>query len=341
MKAAAFSATPSAARDDWRLQLLQNRVLGVAGFVVLLVLFFSIFNPNFATLGNLNTIALNAAILVIVAAGSAIVVITRNFDLSVGSTVALASYVGLDIIRQNAEAGPILVIAPVLIGTVCGAFNGLLVAYFRVPSVIATLGTMSVFRGLAFLYADGGQINAQDLPSWVSATASTTITGLSLFVIIAVTVVAVTAFLLLRLPLGRQMYAVGSNPEAAAFYGLNAKRVVFFAYVACGTLTGLAAFLFAARSSWIVPYLAQGLELTALAAAVIGGVSVLGGSGSVAGAAIGAVALAALDNGLVLLGAPEAVRLFIQGIAIVIAVVVDAIIQRRVRDLFKIIRQRA
>jgi rhamnose transport system permease protein len=307
---------------------------------VLLCLFFSGLAANFGTVSNLNTIALNGAILVVVACAEAIVVITRNYDLSVGSTVALASYVGLDMVRIFPGAGPVLVLAPIAIGGLCGAVNGGLVAYGRVPSVIATLGTMSIFRGLAFLYANGHQINAKDLPPWVSGTATSHVFGISTLVLIACAVVALAAFMLARLRIGRQIYAIGSNPEAALFYGLDARRVVFRAYVMTGLLTGLAAYLFAARASWIVPYLAQGLELTALAAVVVGGVSVLGGSGTVVGAAIGAVTLATLDNGLVLLGASEFARLFIQGAAIVLAVVVDAVLQRRIRELLKAMRSR-
>ena len=279
----ASAAVPASRR--W-LRLLQNRALGVGAFLGLLALFFAGLAPNFATVANLNTIVLNATILVVVACAEAIVVITRNYDLSVGSTVALASYVGLDVIRLFPQAGPVLILVPVAIGALCGVVNGLLVAYGRLPSVIATLGTLSIFRGLAFVYANGRQINAQDLPAWVGGTASSHVFGVSTLVIVAVAVVrrhSLHARAMLRF--GRQIYAIGSNPEAAVFYGLNARAVVFRAYVVTGTLTGLAAYLFAARSSWIVPYLAQGLELTALAAVVIGGVSVLGGSGTVVGAA--------------------------------------------------------
>jgi rhamnose transport system permease protein len=339
----AESALPSPNAADasgWGMLFLRNRVIGVAIFLALLVVFFSVQVPAFATIENLNTIALNAAILVVLACAVAIVVLTRNYDLSVGSTIAMASYVGLDLVRLMPEAGPVMALAPILIGGLCGMANGMLVAYLRIPSVIATLGTMSIFRGLAFLYAGGGQINAQDLPGWVSATASSTVFGISTFVLAALGVVIVASLILTRLPIGRQIYAIGSNPQAAAFFGLDEKRIVFFAYLLCGLLTGLAAFLFAARSSWIVPYLAQGYELTALAAVVIGGVSVLGGSGSVIGAAVGAVTLAALDNGLILLGASEFARQFIQGSAIVIAVVVDALVQRRVQSLLRSMRRR-
>jgi rhamnose transport system permease protein len=320
--------------------LLENRVLGVVAFLVLLAIFFSLVADNFAAVANANTIALNGSILVVVACAESIVVITRNYDLSVGSVVALASYVGLDLVRLHPEAGPILVLAPIAIGGLCGVVNGLLVAYGRIPSVIATLGTLSIFRGLAYLYANGQQINGKDLPAWVAGTASSHVLGLSTLVLTAVAVVAVVGLGLRYLRVGRQIYAIGSNPGAAAFYGLKAPRVLFQAYVMCGLLTGLAAFLFGARAGYIVPYLSQGLELTALAAVVIGGVSVLGGSGNVAGAAIGAVTLATIDNGLVLLGASDFTRQFIQGAAIVIAVVVDSVIQRRVRDLLKLMRRR-
>ena len=242
--------------------------------------------------------------------------------------------------RQLPDLGPVLVVVPMLLGAACGAVNGLLVAYGGLPSVIATLGTMSMFRGLAFLYAAGGQLNAADLPPWVQGTASSHVLGLSTLVLVAFAVVAACALLLRQTRFGRQIYAVGSNPAATAFYGLKRRRVIMEAYVLTGLLTGLAAFLFGARATYVVPYLAQGLELTALAAVVLGGVSVLGGSGSVVGAALGAVALATIDNGLVLTGASEFTRQFIQGMAIVVAVVVDAVVQRRIDELLRTRRRR-
>ena len=313
--------------------LMQNRLLGVIGFIALLALVFGTAAPAYLTLGNVNTILLNASILAIVACAQAIVVLTRNFDLSVGATVALASYVGFDAMRMFPEIGPLLVLVPIVIGGLCGAVNGLLVAYGRVPAVIATLGTMSIYRGIASLYAGGGQINLADLPPWVNGTVNGSLFGLPALPLIAIAVVALSALTMRSLPLGRQIYAVGSNPDAAAYFGLDARRIVFSAYVMAGLLTGLAAFLFGARSSWIVPYMAEGLELTTLAAAVIGGVSVLGGSGSVLGAAIGAAAIGMIDNGLVLVGASDFVRQFIQGAAIVVAVVVDALVQGRIAAL--------
>ncbi len=307
--------TTAPRRTAWRLALLQNRLIGISAFLAALIVFFSVLAPNFATLADANTISLNASILIVVACAEAIVVLTRNYDLSVGSVVALASYVGFDLVRQHPDAGPILVLAPIAIGGACGIVNGWLVSWGRVPSVIATLGTMSIFRGLAYLYANGKQIDPKDLPSWVNDSINGHVFGFAVLPIVAVAVVTAAASLLRHLPLGRQIYAIGSNPQAAAFYGLDGRWIVFRAYVLCGLLTGLAAFLFGARASYIVPYLAQGLELTVLAAVVIGGVSVLGGSGSVVGAAIGAVSISTIDNGLVSFGASDFTRQFIQGAA--------------------------
>jgi rhamnose transport system permease protein len=319
--------------SEVRSLLLENRLLGVLAFLCLLIAGFGLASPNFLSLSNANTIALNGSILVIVACAEAIVVLTRNYDLSVGSMVALCAYVGFDLIRRYPDLGPLLMLAPVVVGGLCGIVNGLLVAYGRVPAVIATLGTMSIFRGVAFLYAGGGQIDQKDLPAWVSVPVNGQVFGIATLPIIAACVVAGVALLLQRLPIGRQIYAVGSNPQAAEYFGLDSRRIVFSAYVLCGLLVGLAAFLFGARSSWIVPYLAQGLELTVLAAVVIGGVSVLGGSGNVVGAAVGAIAIVTIDNGLILVGTSDFVRQFVQGAAIVVAVVVDAFVQRRIAAL--------
>jgi rhamnose transport system ATP-binding protein len=322
-------------RDRLLHSLLHGRILGVIAFLLLLSTVFSLAAKNFGTVSNANTIALNGSILVVVACAEAIVVITRNYDISVGAIVALSSYVGLDFIRLFPGFGPILIAVPVLIGGFCGVLNGFLVAYCRLPSVIVTLATLSVYRGLAFLYANGHQIDPKDLPLWVANSVNGHVFGISVLVILGISIAVLAALGLRYLKIGRQIYAIGSNPDAAIFYGLKTERLTWQAYVICGLLTGLAGFLFGARVSYVVPYLAQGLELTALAAVVLGGISVLGGSGNVFGAAIGALTIATIENGLVLLGASEFLREFVYGTTIVAAVIVDAVIQRRIADLLK------
>jgi rhamnose transport system permease protein len=156
---------------------------------------------------------------------------------------------------------------------------------------------------------------------------------------VAIFTVALVAVFLHYAPLGRSIYAVGSNPAAGHFYGLRNDRIVLFAYVMCGMLAGLAGFLYAARVGTVTVILASGWELTALAAVVIGGVSILGGSGNIVGVALGALVLATIDNGLVLMGMPEFWRMFIQGTAIVLAVTVDSLIEGRIQAIFKGKRQ--
>ena len=224
-------------------------------------------------------------------------------------------------------------------GRALGALNGLLVAYGRVSPLIATLGTMSVYRGLTYVYARGQEITASRLPPWMNALPEARIAGVPLMVVTATVVVCLLAAFLRFYPLGRRMYAVGSNVSASVFFGLRTQRLVLFAYILGAVLCGLAGFLYAARVGTVTVVLASGWELTSLAAAVIGGVSVAGGSGNVIGAALGAVVLATIDNGLVLLGIPEFWRMFIQGAAIVLAATADVIIAGQVRSALRVRRR--
>jgi rhamnose transport system permease protein len=329
------------AGPPWSVVILKNRALGVLLFELLIIVVFSLTSTQFFTLSNLNTIFLNACIMAILACAEGVVIITRNYDVSIASILALSSYVGFDIIRTHPEFGPLLILVPLAIGLACGLLNGLLVAYGRVSSIFVTLGGLSVYRGLATFYAHGQQIEPKDIPAWVSELVTgSPLPGISNLALIAVAVVALMAICLRYTRIGRQIYAMGSNPSAAANYGLNGPKIVFVAYALCGLLTGLSGFLFAARSSYIVPWSAQGLEINVIGAVVVGGVSVLGGSGNVVGAALGALVLATLDNGLILVNASEVIRELVYGLAIVGACILDASVLRRVDGLLKAKKRR-
>jgi rhamnose transport system ATP-binding protein len=314
---------------------LTFRVSGVVAFLLLLGLAFTLLRPQFIAPGNLSAIISNAAILAIVAAAQAVVLITRNLDVSVGSIMGFSAYLTADFAARHPDVGPALFLLPLAIGAALGALNGLLVAYGRVSALIATLGTMSVYRGLTYVYARGQEITSNRLPHWMNALPEARIAGVPLLVVIAVIVVCLLAAFLRFYPLGRRMYAVGSNVSASAFFGLRTQRIVLFAYLLGGGLCGLAGVLYAARVGTVTVVLASGWELASLAAAVIGGVSVAGGSGNVIGAALGAVVLATIDNGLVLLGIPEFWRMFIQGAAIVLAATADVIIAGQVQNALR------
>ena len=258
--------------------------------------------------------------------------ITRNLDVSVGSIMGFAAYLTADFAAQHQGIGPVLVLMPLAIGGVLGMINGLLVAYGRVSPLIATLGTMSLYRGLTYIYAGGQEVTSNKLPRWMIASVDMRIGGVPALVILAVVIVALLgAFppLLSARPahLRDRLESAWRAPISACAPSASS----CFAYVISGVLCGLAGFLYAARVGTVTVILASGWELTSLAAAVIGGVSVTGGSGTVIGAALGAVVLATIDNGLVLLRVPEFWRMFIQGTAIVAAATVDVVIGAQIR----------
>ena len=335
------TALVQAPKRNWSVVILKNRVMGVLLFEALIIIIFSIASKEFLTLSNLNTIFLNACILAILACAEAVVIITRNYDVSVASMLALAAFVGFDLIKRYPNAGPVLILVPIGIGIVCGLINGSIVAYGRVSSVFVTLGGLSIYRGIVTIYARGHQIEPRDISDWVRGTVTGSfIPGISNLAIIAILIVVLVSIFLRYTRIGRQIYAIGSNPDAATFYGLKVSRVILGAYVLCGALTGLAGFLFAARSSYVVPWFAQGLEMEVIGAVVVGGVSVLGGSGNVVGAALGAIVLTTMDNGLILVGTHEVIRQLLYGAAIVGACILDASVLKRVSGLLKATKRR-
>jgi rhamnose transport system permease protein len=317
---------------------LRLRVSGVIVFLGILGLLFSMLSPQFASVQNVRVIVSNASILAIVAVAQAIILLTRNLDVSVGSIMGLTAYLSADFAAHHHDVGASLVVIALALGAGLGALNGLIVAYGRVSSLIATLGTMSLYRGATYVYANGQEITSSLLPRWMLEGVDLRLAGLPLLVLISVVVVLAATVFMRLFPFGRRIYAVGSNPLASVFYGLRTERVILFAYTLAGLMCGFAGLLFAARVGTVTVVLGSGWELTSLAAAVLGGVSVAGGSGSLIGAALGAVVLATIDNGLVLLDIAEFWRMFIQGTAIVLAVMADVLINSQIRQSLKGLR---
>ncbi|WP_308491895.1 ABC transporter permease [Microbacterium terrisoli] len=309
---------------------LRVRFLGVFAFLVLLFVVFSILDPRFLTWPNARSILFTGAILAIAALGQTLVVLTGNLDLSVGSIMGLTAYVVFDIAGKVTALQPWVVLMAMIIGAVLGSINGILVTLLKIPSIVATLGTLSIYRGFVSFYANAKEVTSGTLPAWSKSLAAQIWLGLPAYVWISAILVAIVAIALARLPWGRMVYAYGSNPKAARFYGLNSTGIVIGAYIGAGVIAAIAGLLLGAQVGNINSLLANGIELEVLAAVVIGGVSIWGGTGSVIGAAFGAIVLATIDNGLVLLGVNEFYRLIIQGVAIIAAVGMDAIIQRNV-----------
>jgi rhamnose transport system permease protein len=287
--------------------------------------------PHFMSLSNMSQVTTLAAIIAIAAVGEAMVIITKNVDLSVESTIGLVAFVVADVLRQKALPIPAAWLVGVGLGLALGMANGLIITLLRVPSLVATLGTLSIFRGLDFFVAGGHEVNLADLPAGYSNAASQAFFGVPLFVILAVVVVVVVALILRLTPFGRQLYAVGSNAEAATIIGIRSRLVIFGAFAGAGLLAGVAGVLWGIEFGTIYATSASGVALQIIAAVVVGGVTIAGGSGTVVGAALGALFLGLINNALLLLQMPQELLQVIYGAVILVAVSADAIIARRER----------
>jgi rhamnose transport system permease protein len=317
------------------------RELGLLIVLLLVVVVVSVQEPRFLTVSNIEQILLSVAILAIVAVGETLVILTRNIDLSVGSMVGFAAFVTADLFKQ--QPGTNLVLAILLgcaLGLVLGAVNGLAVTVGRVPAIIMTLGTLYVYRGLDFVVAGGTQVSASDVPDSYLSLATTRILGIPALILFAAAIALIFAYLLRSTRSGRQLYAIGSNPEAARLAGIRSNLLVFGAFALSGLLCGLAGVLWGARFATVDATAATGLELQVIAAVVVGGVSTLGGSGTILGAILGAIVLGTVDNSLNLLKLSQFWLQAIDGAAIVIAVTLDAFITRWLQRALITRRQR-
>ena len=309
--------------------LIRFREAGISLFILSLVVAITLRSPSFLSVDNFEDILLNISILTIVALAQAMVIITRGIDLSVSSTIGLVAMMVAFVVKENPEM-PVLfsVLLGMALGAVLGTFNGLLIALGKVPPIIATLGTLSIYRGLVFYYSQGTWINSFELPKNFKLLSKGTPLGLPNMVIIAIVVSVVVYYFLNYTRTGRDIFAVGSNPDAAQFAGIRKQRIIFLVYLISGLLAGLAAVLWASRFESAQTNTGLGFELQTVAASVIGGVSTGGGAGTVPGVLLGALLLGIIQNALPLVHISPFWQLAVQGLLILIAVVTDNLILR-------------
>jgi rhamnose transport system permease protein len=312
------------------------REAGIFIALAVAVLFFWARANNFMTVSNWQNIATDVAIVAVLAVGQTMVVLTRNIDLSVGSIVGLTAYISSDTLasHQGLPLGAVVLIA-VAIGLGLGLFNGLLVTVGRIPAIIATIGTLAIYRGLLFEITNGKNVLAFQLPERFLDLAAKKPLGLPTLAWIALVVGLIGAAFLRWSPWGRDFYAVGSNPDAARFAGIPVGRRVLAAFMISGALAGLAGFMFAARFASVDAVAGTNLEFDAVTAVVIGGVNVFGGSGTVLGALLGAILVATIQDGFTLLKLSEFWKIFFNGTAIVVAVTIDALVTQRLQEALR------
>jgi rhamnose transport system permease protein len=312
------------------------RELGIGIALALTVLLFSLRATNFATVSNWQDIASDVAMVVVVAVGQTMVVLTRNIDLSVGSIAGLSAYLSADTLATY-NGLPIVVMALIAVGVglAAGLVNGLLVAVGRIPAIIATLATLSIYRGLVFEATGGNYVFPNELPQSFQDLAAEKPLGLPFLAWVALGVALAGGAILRWAPWARDFYAIGSNPDAARLVAVPVARRVITAFAISGALAGLGGFMFAVRFANVDTNSARGFELDVVTAVVIGGVNVFGGSGTILGATLGALLVAVIDNGFTLLKFSEFWKIFFEGTAIVVAVTLDALVKRRVQDALR------
>lgn len=313
------------------LWLGRYRELGLAVFIMLLLLLVWLRSPNFLERDNLLDILRNISILLIVSLAQTMVIITKGIDLSVSSMIALvAMMVAATLVVFPTLSMPLALLLGMALGAVLGSLNGLVIAVGKVPPIIATLGTLSIYRGLVFYYSQGNYVNAFEMPPAFKALAKGSPLGVPNLILFALGVAVFVYYFLNYTRPGRDIYAVGGNLEAAQVAGVRVQRITFMVYVLSGLACGLAGVLWASRVESAQTNTALGWELQTVAASVVGGVNIAGGSGTVPGVALGALLLGIINSALTQVRISPFWQLAMQGALILLAVIVDLAISRRV-----------
>jgi len=329
------AAGPSARR-------LTERVLRIreSGIIVVLVAFVAVtaaVQPRFLNITNIQFILINTTVFALLALGETMVVISRNYDLSVGSVLGLSAYLSANLFGQH-HGIPIVAVflAGLGIGLACGLLNGIMVSAGRVPSLVVTLATLYIFRGVDILIVGGKEVVASSLPSAFLDIPKATVFGIPDLAIAIAVVIGIGAYYLRSFRSGRELYAIGSNPDAARLAGIPSGRRIFMAFMVSGAIAGVAGVLWAAQYGTVDSTAGTGYELQVISAVVVGGVAIFGGSGSAVGAALGALLLNTISSALYVLGISPFWDQAIWGFLLIVAISVDRFISVRLTAALRV-----
>jgi rhamnose transport system permease protein len=310
--------------------VLRARTFGIVVILALLVGVTTLIQPSFLSASNIRFVLSETAVYALVAIGETLVVLTRNVDLSVGSVVGLSAYVSANMFQtHHGIAIPVVFLVGLGVGLACGLVTGLITAVGRVPSLVVTLAMLYIIRGVDTIIVGSGQVVANSLPNSFINIFHATVLGIPDLAIAVAVAVAIAAYYLRSYRSGRDLYAIGSDPEAARLAGIPIAKRVFIAFVLSGSIAGLAGVVWATQYNTIDATAANGLELQIIAAVVVGGVAIFGGSGSVVGAALGALLLQTINVALNVLGVPSLWTEAIAGFLLLAAITIDRGIQLR------------
>ena len=307
-------------------RLFLRREAGIFVMIVLFCLAVGLVKPQFLTLNSLRIILLLTPLILIGAMGQMLVLVARHVDLSIGSMLGFSAMLTGMMFKFHPEIWwPLGFVLAIGTGTILGLVNGVLVTLFRLPAIIVTLGTLNLYRGLTYIVSDAKQIDRQFVPSALKSMSQTSpILGIPWIIFMSLGIAALTYGFVMHTAVGRQIFALGSNPIAAPLRGINVTRVTMLVFAISGALSGLAGIMYASRWGFVNPSnTGSGFEFQVIAAVVIGGVSINGGSGSVLGTLLGVLLLGCVSAALPLLGIPGTTQSAIYGAVILIALLID------------------
>jgi rhamnose transport system permease protein len=307
--------------------ILRFRELGILLALGLVVGVTTLDNTNFVSATSLQQLLAGASIIGLLAIGETIVIITRNVDLSIGSILGLSAYAVGVLFRDHPHVPVVVVfLAAVGIGAVCGVVNGAITTLVRVPSLVVTLGTLYVIRGIDAAWAGGNQVNSSMLPNTFNKIGYGTFLGVPYLAIITIVAVGLATYGMRAFRTGRDFYAIGSNPEAAQLAGIPVVRRVFFAFVLSGAIAGFAGALWLSLFGSVDAIAGVGYEFQVIAAVVVGGVAIFGGSGTVLGAALGALLLNTINSALVVVNISSSWDQALAGALLLAAIAFDRLV---------------
>jgi rhamnose transport system permease protein len=311
--------------------MLRFRELGIVLALVIVVGATTIDNHLFLSVTSIQQLLSGAAIIALLAIGETIVIVTRNVDLSIGSVLGISAYATGVLYVHHPHAPLVLVFLMALgIGAGCGVVNGLIVTVARVPSLVVTLGTLYIIRGIDGAWAGGNQVNASMLPGSFNKIGYGTVLGIPYLGIIAIVAVGIATYAMRTFRTARDFYAIGSDPDAARLAGIPVGSRVFLAFVLSGGIAGLAGAIWLSYFGSVDAIAGVGYEFQVIAAVVVGGVAIFGGSGTVLGAALGALLLNTINSALVVVNVSSFWSQALAGALLVIAIAFDRLIAIRV-----------
>jgi rhamnose transport system permease protein len=305
--------------------VLKNRAAALAAIVVLMVAGIGFYAPAFISPDNIAYVLDDTSILFMMALAQMIVILTRGIDLSVASNLALSGMISASLAQYFPEIPVIAYIAlAVFTGTVLGLINGGFIAFVGIPPIVMTLGTLAAYRGLIVVYGGGNQVNASEMGATFQGFPKIPLLGVTTTFWIMILLASVIWVFLSMTRTGRGLYAVGGNPIAARYCGIDLPRQQLLVYTLSGAISGLCGYLWVARYGVAYSEIASGFELTVIAACVIGGVSIAGGVGTVPGALLGALFLGVIVNALPVMQVTPFWQMAISGTVILAAVILNA-----------------